>query len=225
VTHSGSHSGQAGGKASLTGCWRSNWRKKLPFSLIVSLVGLLTVPTLVAQQPDPAAKAQPAKPRDDLPGLENFAEVSAALCRGAQPTAEGFATLKARGVKTVVNLRVEYSDRSMLAGTGLQYAEIPCNPFHLEDKEAVRFLKIVGDPKNQPVFVHCAYGSDRTGTMVAAYRMTKQNWSADEAIKELRVFGYHPYYPQILSFLKALNPATIDAKVDAAPAPKLEVVK
>jgi len=193
--------------------------------VLAAILLLSACPTLHAQQSAPASKAQPAKPQDDLPGLKNFAQVSDALYRGAQPTAEGFATLKARGVKTIVNLRVEYSDRSLLAGTGLQYAEIPCNPFHLEEKEAVRFLKIVGDPKNQPVFVHCAYGSDRTGTMVGVYRMTKQSWSADEAIKELHVFGYHPYYPQILSFLKAIDPATIDAKVDAAPAPKLEVVK
>lgn len=221
MTHLRSHICRLGGKASSPG----GWRRVLPFAVFVLLVGPFACPVLLAQEPAPAAKAQPAKPREDLPGLENFAEVSAALFRGAQPTAEGFATLKARGVKTVVNLRVEYSDRSLLAGTGLQYAEIPCNPFHLEQKEAVRFLKIVSDPKNQPVFVHCAYGSDRTGTMVAAYRMTKQSWSADEAIKELRVFGYHPYYPQILSFLKAIDPAKIDAKVDAAPPPKLEVVK
>jgi protein tyrosine phosphatase (PTP) superfamily phosphohydrolase (DUF442 family) len=182
-------------------------------------------PPLAAKEPPAAVSTEPLKPQNDLPGLKNFAQVSDALSRGAQPTAEGFATLKARGIKTIVNLRSEHSDRSLLSGTGLQYVEIPCNPWHIKDEEIVEFLKVVRDPKNQPVFVHCAVGCDRTGTAVGAYRMMEQHWTTDDTIKELYRFGYHPIYPQIVSFLKAFDPAKIDGKIDAAPAPKVEVVK
>jgi protein tyrosine phosphatase (PTP) superfamily phosphohydrolase (DUF442 family) len=192
---------------------------------VLLLLAPFVGPPLVAHEPPQATLAQPAKPQDDLPGLTNFAKISDALYRGAQPTAEGFATLKAHGIKTIVNLRLEHSDRSLLAGIGLQYVEIRCNPLDPEEKQVVEFLRVVRDSKNQPVFVHCAYGSDRTGTMVGIYRITQQGWSADETIKELYVFGYHPIYTQILPFLKSFDPATIGGKVDAAPAPKVEVVK
>lgn len=185
----------------------------------------LMCPTLAAKEPPAAVAAEPLKPQNDLPGLTNFAKVSDAVSRGAQPTAEGFQTLKARGIKTIVNLRSEHSDRSMLAGTGLQYVEIPCVPWHMKELQIVEFLKVVRDPKNQPVFVHCAVGCDRTGAAVAAYRMSEQHWTAEDAIKELHRFGYHPMYTQIISFLKAFDPATIAGKIDAAPVPKVETLK
>ena len=181
--------------------------------------------SLAAKEPPAATAELPVKPQNDLPGLKNFAQVSAALSRGAQPTAEGFATLKARGIKTIVDLRLEHSDRSMLSGTGLQYVEIPCSPWQMKEQEVVEFLKVVRDPKNQPVFVHCAVGCDRTGTMVGAYRMAEQHWTSDDTIKELYRFGYHPIYTQLVAFLKAFDPAAIGAKIDAAPMPKVEVIK
>lgn len=199
-------------------------------AIVVLLLGSLACPrlvcpTLAAKEPLAAVAAEPLKPQDDLPGLKNFAKVSNALSRGAQPSAEGFATLKARGIKTVVNLRSEHSDRSLLAGTGLQYVEIPCNALYLKEDEVVEFLKIVRDPKNRPVFVHCAVGCDRTGAMVGAYRMAEQHWTTDDTIKELYRFGYHPVFVQVVSFLKSFEPATISGKIAVAPMPKLEVIK
>src|SRR5256885_1649694 len=60
----------------------------------------------------------PLTPRDDVPGVPNFARVSDVLYRGAQPTHEGFLELKKLGVRTVVSLRQMHSDRDMLSGTG-----------------------------------------------------------------------------------------------------------
>jgi protein tyrosine phosphatase (PTP) superfamily phosphohydrolase (DUF442 family) len=209
--------------------WEPSVIRLLPLTLVLLLVPSvlprLICPTFAAEPSHSTAVALPAKPRDDLPGLKNFAQVSDTLFRGAQPSAKGFSTLKARGIKTIVNLRWEQSDRSLLAGTGLRYVEIPCNPWHPDEKQVVEFLKAAGDPKNQPVFVHCAFGSDRTGMMVGAYRMIEQGWTADDAINELRTFGYHPIYSQIVSYLKALDPATTRGKVAAAGWPKVEVVK
>ena len=44
--------------------------------------------------------------------------------------------------------------------------------------------------ENQPVFVHCKRGSDRTGTVIAVYRMRNDGWTDDEAIKEAKKFGF-----------------------------------
>ncbi len=167
----------------------------------------------------------PAKPQDDLPGLKNFAVVSDALSRGAQPTAAGFAELKRRGVKTIVNLRAEHSDRELLAGTGLQYVEIPCHAWHPEEEDVLKFLKIVADPQNRPVFVHCEHGSDRTGLMVAVYRILEQNWPSADAIKELDNFHFHPVFGEVVTYLKKFDPAATRKKLETTTAPKIEVVK
>jgi protein-tyrosine phosphatase len=42
------------------------------------------------------------------------------------------------------------------------------------------------------VFVHCRYGDDRTGMMIAAYRMAVEGWTPEEARQEMEKFGFHP---------------------------------
>ncbi len=144
-----------------------------------------------------------ACPRD-LPGVRNFAEVAAhRLYRSAQPTAEEFRTLREQvGIKTVVNLRSAHSDLPAAEAAGLRYIEIPFRPWHAEPEDVVRFLQIVTDPANQPVLVHCQHGADRTGTMVAIYRMYVQGWSPDEALGELPRFGFHTIWGNLPAFLR-----------------------
>ena len=62
-----------------------------------------------------------------------------------------------------------------------------------DEAEVLAFLRTVIKPENAPVFVHCRNGSDRTGTMVAAYRVVVQGWSKEAAIREMRdgPFGFH----------------------------------
>ena len=114
-----------------------------------------------------------------MEGLSNFCKVSDDLVRCAQPTLNGMRNLKAIGIKTVVNLSAFHSDRSMLKNTGLDYENIPMIAWPLipEEKQVVRFLTIVTDPKRTPVLVHCQHGADRTGTLCAVYRIVVQGWT------------------------------------------------
>lgn len=149
--------------------------------------------------------AVPAVPVDLLPGLSNFATVSADLYRGAQPTAEGFRTLAKLGVKTIVNLRAFHDDAKLIEGTGLGYVHIIFEPWNPERGEIITFLKIMADPARRPVFVHCQHGADRTGTMVAAYRMVFQRWSLQQALAELPNFGFHRVWSNLKTFLRSLS--------------------
>jgi protein tyrosine phosphatase (PTP) superfamily phosphohydrolase (DUF442 family) len=176
-------------------------------------------------EPPPAAPEAPLLPRADLPGLPNFARISDALYRGAQPTAEGMRELEKLGVKTVVNLRSFHSDRDELRGTGLRYAHIECKAWHPEEEDVVRFLAILRDPANQPVFVHCQHGADRTGMMVASYRVVEQGWTTEQATEELPRFGFHEVWDGIREFLAKLDPAALERKVEQAPVESLEVVR
>jgi protein tyrosine/serine phosphatase len=147
------------------------------------------------------------------------------LYRGAQPTAEGFAELKKMGIKTIVSLRSFNSDRDLLEGTGLRYIRISAKAWHPEEEDVVKFLKIVLNPANQPVFVHCQHGADRTGMMVGIYRMTQQKWAAEKVVQEMDNFGRHPIFTDIVEYLNTFDWTKVQQKVDRLKDPKVEIIE
>jgi len=163
-------------------------------------------------------------PRRDFPGLANFAFISEGLYRGEQPGPEGIAQLKKMGVKTIVNLRAFHSDRDALRGTGLQYVHIRCQAWHPESEDVAQFIKLVRDEKNQPVFVHCQHGSDRTGMMVASYRILELGWSPADAASEVYNFGYHRIFRDIRSFLLEFSDERMRKLIERTPAPQVETI-
>ena len=143
----------------------------------------------------------------DLPGCGNLYKVSDTLYRGEQPTAEGFKELEKLGIKTVVNLRSLHSDRGELEGTSLAYEHIRMEAWDPEQEKIKAFLKIATDPAKQPVFVHCQHGADRTGTMVAVYRIVVEGWDKERAINEMRngPFGFHEIFSGLPKFINELD--------------------
>lgn len=162
-----------------------------------------SAPTLPNQ---PNRKASWARPIH-RPGLKNLHRVNSSLYRGAQPEEPGFKELQAMGIRTIINLRGFHSDEPMLAGLPLRQEHISFKTWHPEDEDVVRFLKIVGNPKRGPFFVHCLHGSDRTGMMLAIYRVAIQGWSKEEAIAEMTTggFGFHSIWQNLVNYLKALD--------------------
>ena len=136
-----------------------------------------------------------------LPGLINVGRVVNGIFRGAQPKPEGYATLKAMGVRTVVNLRTRHGGRKAVEAAGMRYVEIPMSFWKNVDPAAVRkALSVMTDPANQPVFVHCSRGADRTGVVAAVYRMEVDGWSEAEA--EMEAFGFHEFLSQFKEFVR-----------------------
>jgi len=170
-------------------------------------------------------RADLATPRNDIIGLPNFAGISETIYRGAQPTKEGFIELKKMGVKTIINLRANHSDRELIKGLGFQYVEIPFNAGDTDEKNVIKFLKVVTEPNNGIMFVHCQHGSDRTGMMIAVYRMFVQGWNADEAMEELPSFGFHEIYHSIRQYLKNFDVQSMRQKVKSAPIPELQIIQ
>ncbi len=126
--------------------------------------------------------------------LSNFHKINESFYRGAQPREGGFEKLAEMGIKTVVNLRgadrrARADDAAALAA-GLRYFNVPM-PSHARptDEQVEKVLSLIGDTENQPVFIYCRRGADRTGTIAAVYRIRHDRWTSKIATDEARRFG------------------------------------
>ena len=136
--------------------------------------------------------ARPFGHKRKIKGVGNFGEVTSTLFRGAQPTPGGFEALAKMGIDIVVDARGDRADSEgkEVGRLGMRYVAIPWHCPFPNDDVFVRFLKLLQDNSTKKIFVHCRLGDDRTGMMVAAYRMAAQGWTADEAMRQMREFGF-----------------------------------
>ena len=71
---------------------------------------------------------------------------------------------------------------------------------------AVKTLKqLSSNRKTRPVYAHCKAGQNRTGFVIATYRMVYQGWTPEEAVREMRVYGFYRLYSRDEWFLKNLD--------------------
>ncbi len=139
----------------------------------------------------------------NLPGLANVGRVSPGIYRGAQPTADGYAILKKMGIRTVVNLRTSTSEKKDVEAVGIRSVEVPITMSDDRLKEKVeRVVALMADPANRPVFIHCHLGQDRTGIVVAAYRLKMEGWSLADAEAEMESFGFNHVWVQFKHFIR-----------------------
>lgn len=123
------------------------------------------------------------------------------------------------GIKTIVCLRASDTETSRreegwARGAGLTFLRIPPRPWHYVDGEipAERglnaFRRIMDDPAQHPVLVHCFKGIHRTGAYCAIYRIDYDRWSNHEALNEMRLMGYDTleYDRDILDYLESYRP-------------------
>jgi protein tyrosine/serine phosphatase len=160
----------------------------------------------------PASAAEFNRPPDwaipiQLPGVANLYKINDNLYRSAQPTKKGMKNLKHAGIRTVINLRAFHTDTDELKDTSLLDEELSVKTWHIEDEDVIRVFRMIRKKENGPFLVHCKHGADRTGLMIAMYRIVEQGWSKDEAIKEMVEggYGYHPIWSNIIHYIKEVN--------------------
>jgi tyrosine-protein phosphatase SIW14 len=163
-------------------------QNKLAGGMLKRLSAMVFVLVLAA-----SASVSQTEPRyDELP---NFHRVSEHLYRGAQPKGEGgIRRLNALGVKTILNLREEgdstRAEEQEAKAAGLKYYSVPMDGRSKPtDEQVKRALAVINAEENWPVFVHCKRGADRTGTIVAIYRISQDNWTSRDAIAEAKRYG------------------------------------
>jgi tyrosine-protein phosphatase SIW14 len=138
-----------------------------------------------------------------LTGLSNVGRVSSSIYRGTQPQPEGYATLKKMGIKTIINLRTRHSEKKTVEKAGMRSIEIPLSVLKDININTVnRIIDIMTDPKNQPVYIHCRLGQDRTGIVIAAYRMRVDGLSLKDAEAEMQAFGFNNLWHELKEFVR-----------------------
>jgi protein tyrosine phosphatase (PTP) superfamily phosphohydrolase (DUF442 family) len=160
---------------------------------VLPLIAILAILSAHAQRATDAAVAidhAPAR-RLDIEGVPNAAEVTPHLYRGGAPSDRALRTLSKMGVNIVIDLRgSRESENREASRLGMQYIPLPWHCPFPKDAVFSRFLTILRDNPGKKVFVHCRLGDDRAGMMIAAYRMAEQGWTAQEAMKEMQLYGF-----------------------------------
>lgn len=123
-------------------------------------------------------------------GIPNFGQVTPTLYRGGQPLVEGFVNLAHMGIEIVVDTGRSRRDEMLVKNLGMAYVPLPWYCPFPKDEVFARFIQITRENPSKKIFVHCRLGDDRTGMMIAAYRMAEQGWTAKEAMQEMHEFGY-----------------------------------
>jgi len=144
--------------------------------------------------------------------IDNFGQVNATYYRGAQPEGRDYSDLAALGVRMVIDLTQDgdASEPSLVQHEGMKFVRIPMTTHETPSSEKIaRFLALVNDPANQPVYVHCQGGRHRTGVMTAIYRMTDDGWAADRAFAEMKQykFGADFLHSEFKDFVFGYQPA------------------
>lgn len=153
--------------------------------------------------------------------LPNFHEVNSNLYRGAQPKPGGLKQLAALGIKTIVNLRGQgesvSAEEAEAKATGLRFFNVPFDRAGRPDDAKIKqVLDIIATPDYQPVLVHCKQGVDRTGTVIAIYRITHDGWTSEQAKAEANRYGMHPWERGMKNYIHDFYARYIKEKQPAA---------
>jgi tyrosine-protein phosphatase SIW14 len=148
----------------------------------------------------------------DAPGVPNFHQVNGHVYRGGQPAEAGWSSLSSLGIKLVVDLRppTEHpvaAEARAVEGAGMRYINIPMKRLGAPGAEAVLKVLALIQSDAGSVFVHCKRGSDRTGMVIACYRILHDHWENQKALQEARSYGMYRIERGMMHYILNFNPA------------------
>lgn len=156
--------------------------------------------------------------RVEISGFYNLYKVDDHLYRSEQPDSKGMLALEKLGIGTVLNVRNCKNDDAEIKGTNMERVHLPMRAAKISYDDMVTALKTI-KRSSKKVLVHCKHGSDRTGCIVAAYRMAFCGWTKEQAINEFLDprFGYHStWFPNILNLLNTFDVEKLKKDVNIA---------
>jgi protein tyrosine/serine phosphatase len=193
-------------------------------SLTCVLVSSLPISPVVGIAAENSSTTTATTSKTPAIGIDNFGRISETYYRGSQPNGRDYTDLAALGVKTVIDLQEDGPpiERQLVESVGMRFFRIPMNTRKAPTSDDLsRFLQLVNDPANQPVYVHCAGGRHRTGVMTAFYRMTHDGWNSDQAFKEMKQYDFgadflHPEFKRFVYGYQVAPKAPVAVEAVAA---------
>lgn len=162
----------------------------------------------------------PAFAGSSVQGIHNFYQVDSHVYRGGQPSESGFQYLVKLGVKTILDLR-EPGDRAtqeerMVTTLGLKYINVPMSGLTPPTAAQIsQILALLEDSSPGAVFVHCMRGADRTGAVIAAYRIDHDHWNNDRALEEAKSDGMSFFQVPRKDYIRNFHALAIQANSTA----------
>lgn len=152
----------------------------------------------------------------DAPGLTNLYQLSANFYRSGQPSDGGLTSAKSLGIRTALSLQLVNMDSVYEAEeqTGLALEHVPMVPWLVSEDDLVSAMRVI-HAAEKPILVHCLHGSDRTGLVVAMYRILFEGWTRDMARFEMTQggFGYHEEFHNLVETLDSISIETMQERV------------
>jgi tyrosine-protein phosphatase SIW14 len=141
--------------------------------------------------------------------LDNFYKLNDSVYRCEQPDKKAFKALEKFGIKSDLNLRDDQSDKDLLKKRDIERYRVKMNSEEVSKEEIIEALRDIRlAPK--PIVVHCKHGADRTGVVIAFYRIVFCDWTKQQAIDELKNGGYH-FKTKYVNIIKLIEKANIKA--------------
>ena len=169
-------------------------------TLILSL--MLVGMTACTAAPTPKT-SRPAHWAQSVKADANLHRVDDKLYRSEQPIADDIAAINAAQIRTIVNLRYFNRNRNtdlFAQNPHIRLVNQPLLTWRVRPKDlAAALYQIEQGRKHGAVLVHCYHGADRTGIVIAFYRMIYQNWTLADAKAEMLQggFGYHSVWKNL----------------------------
>lgn len=159
--------------------------------------------------------------------VPNFDKVAEGIWRGAAPSDEALEALAVDGVKTIVDLRMDGSgvekEEIKAKELGIRYYHFPLGFSKPANEKLKTILSIMTNPTNQPVFIHCRQGADRTGMLVGLYRRIWSGWSFRQTWREMREHHFKPFLTAMKKQVKGAdtNPTLQQDQISSLNAPQI----
>lgn len=148
----------------------------------------------------------------------NFRIVSDRIYAGAAPTYDNLKELKQLGIKYILSLDAESGNKikPYLPSFGMQQILVPIDASSTIVNDNIKYLVRNIDKIliNQPIYIHCLQGQDRTGFAVALFKVKKKGENPESAIADVRRYGYglgispktQKLWSKIITLLKSNTP-------------------
>ena len=158
--------------------------------------------------------------------IGSFSKATDGIYRGARPANDSALKYLNQkiGIKTIINLQggdlesslypiipwlepgessaVIEHEKEVTIALGMNAFLAPLNSLdevtNAEDQLIDETLNIMHNKQNQPIFIHCDHGKDRTGLLIALYKVKYEHMNAEAARKEWIQLG-HSTFSQIFT--------------------------